>query len=151
MSYWTKLFMMLGKLQRAYHTLRGHFAPSYLGGSFKLRAYLFFIYGPELSKYQHSTTWCCVVTVAVNVIRRWIAVAIRRRRRRVLAAVIIGRVWGVLLGVKVLRGCRYNGVPVIAVNVALKIKCRDMTEWACKWRNLKLKETLLVIHDEKIV
>ena len=37
--------MMLGKLQRAHHTLHGHFAPAYLGGSNKLRAYLFFIYG----------------------------------------------------------------------------------------------------------
>ena len=38
------LFMMLGKLQRAHHTLRGHFAPAYVGGCNKLRAYLFFIY-----------------------------------------------------------------------------------------------------------
>ena len=39
--------MMLGQLQRAHHTLRGHFTPgpAYLGGSDKLRAYLFFIYG----------------------------------------------------------------------------------------------------------
>ena len=37
--------MMLGKLQRANPTLRGHFAPAYLVGSNKLRAYLFFIYG----------------------------------------------------------------------------------------------------------
>ena len=36
--------MKLGKLQRAHHTLRGLFAPAYLGGSNKLRAYLFFIY-----------------------------------------------------------------------------------------------------------
>ena len=45
MSYWTTLFIVLRKLQRAHHTLRGHFAPAYLGGSNKLRAYLFFIYG----------------------------------------------------------------------------------------------------------
>ena len=38
--------MMLEKLQRAHHTLRGHFAPAYLVGSNKLRAYLFFIYDP---------------------------------------------------------------------------------------------------------
>ena len=44
MSYRTKLFMMLGKLQRAHPTSRGHFAPAYLVGSNKLRAYLFFIY-----------------------------------------------------------------------------------------------------------
>ena len=36
--------MMLGKLQRAHPTLRGNFAPAYLVGSDKLRAYLFFIY-----------------------------------------------------------------------------------------------------------
>ena len=44
MSYWAKLFMMKGKLQRAHPTLRGHFAPVYLVGSNKLRAYLFLIY-----------------------------------------------------------------------------------------------------------
>ena len=37
--------MKLGKLQRAHHTLRGHFDPAYLSGSIKHRAYLFFIYG----------------------------------------------------------------------------------------------------------
>ena len=36
-----KLFMMLGKLQRA------HFAPSYLVESDMLRAYLSFIYGHD--------------------------------------------------------------------------------------------------------
>ena len=36
--------MMLGKLQRAHPTLRGHFPPAYLVGSNMLRAYLFFIY-----------------------------------------------------------------------------------------------------------
>ena len=41
--------MMLEKLQRAYHTLQSNFAPVYLDGSNKLRAYLFFIYG----KSQH--------------------------------------------------------------------------------------------------
>ena len=35
---------MLGKLQRAHPTLRGHFAPAYLVDSNMLRAYLFFIY-----------------------------------------------------------------------------------------------------------
>ena len=45
MSYWTKLFIILGKLQRAHPTSRGHFAPAYLVGSNKLRANLFFIYG----------------------------------------------------------------------------------------------------------
>ena len=39
--------MMLGKLQRAHPTLRGHLAPAYLEGSNMLRAYLFFIYGPD--------------------------------------------------------------------------------------------------------
>ena len=43
-----KLFLMLEKLQRAHHTLNGPFAPAYLGGSSKLRAYLFFIYGATL-------------------------------------------------------------------------------------------------------
>ena len=47
MSYWTKLFMRLGKLQRAHPTLRGHFTPAYLVGSNMLRAYLFFIYGHQ--------------------------------------------------------------------------------------------------------
>ena len=37
--------MMLRKLQKAYPTLRGYFAPAYLGGNNKLRAYLFFISG----------------------------------------------------------------------------------------------------------
>ena len=36
---------MLGKLQRAHPTLRGHFDPAFLLGSNMLRAYLFFIYG----------------------------------------------------------------------------------------------------------
>ena len=39
---------MLGKLQRAHPTLRGHFATAYLVGSNKLRAYLFFIYDQTL-------------------------------------------------------------------------------------------------------
>ena len=33
--------MMLGKLQRAHSTLRGHFAPAYLVGSNMLRAYIY--------------------------------------------------------------------------------------------------------------
>ena len=37
--------MMLGKLQRAHHTLGGYSAPAYLGGSKRLRVYLFFING----------------------------------------------------------------------------------------------------------
>ena len=41
--------MILGKLQRAHPTLRGHFAPAYLVESNKVRAYLFFIYGPLIS------------------------------------------------------------------------------------------------------
>ena len=36
--------MIWGKLQRAHQIENGHFAPAYLGGSSKLRAYLFFIY-----------------------------------------------------------------------------------------------------------
>ena len=36
--------MILGKLQRAHPTLRGHFAFAYLVGSNELRAYLFLIY-----------------------------------------------------------------------------------------------------------
>ena len=43
--------MKLGKLQRAHHT---HFAPTYLGGSIKLRAYLFFIYGARSSGQNGS-------------------------------------------------------------------------------------------------
>ena len=39
MSFSTKLFMMLGKLQRAHPTLRGHFVPAYLIESDKLREY----------------------------------------------------------------------------------------------------------------
>ena len=39
--------MMLGKLQRAHPTLRGHFAPAYLVGNNILRAYLFYIYEPD--------------------------------------------------------------------------------------------------------
>ena len=42
--------MKLGKLQTAHHTLRGHFAPAYLGGSIKPRAYLFFIYDLDIQK-----------------------------------------------------------------------------------------------------
>ena len=38
---------MLEKLQRAYQTLSGHFVAAYLGGSKKLRANLFFIYGHD--------------------------------------------------------------------------------------------------------
>ena len=45
---------MLGKLQRAYNTLRGHFAPTYSVGSNNLRAYLFFIYGPGLNPVSRS-------------------------------------------------------------------------------------------------
>ena len=45
MSYRTKSFMMLRKLQRAHPTSCGHFAHAYLVGSNMLRAYLFFIYG----------------------------------------------------------------------------------------------------------
>ena len=37
--------MILGKLQRAHPNSRGNFAPAYLVGSNKLRAYLCFIYG----------------------------------------------------------------------------------------------------------
>ena len=43
--------MMLGKLQRAHHTLHGHFAPAYLVGNIKLRAYLFFICGMYVCVY----------------------------------------------------------------------------------------------------
>ena len=50
MSYLTKLFMMLGKLQRANATLHGHFAPTYLEESNMLRAYLFFIYASILNR-----------------------------------------------------------------------------------------------------
>ena len=41
MSYWTKLSLILGQLWRAHPTKSGHFAPAYLGGSKKLRAYIF--------------------------------------------------------------------------------------------------------------
>ena len=53
MSYRTNLFMILGKLQRAHPTLRGHFAPAYLAGSNMLRAYLFFIYGVDNCMYDY--------------------------------------------------------------------------------------------------
>ena len=43
---------MLGKLQRANPTLRGHFAPAYLVGSNMLRAYLFFIYGYDPTMWE---------------------------------------------------------------------------------------------------
>ena len=48
---------MLGKLQRAHHTLHGHFAPAYLLGSNKLRAYLFFIYEFTSSKGVICLQW----------------------------------------------------------------------------------------------
>ena len=51
--------MMLGKLQRAHPTLRGHFAPAYLVGGNMLRAYLFFIYDParnSIQQFQSSLT-----------------------------------------------------------------------------------------------
>ena len=41
MSYWTKLFVIWGKLWS------GHFASAYLGGSNKLRASLEFLYGSD--------------------------------------------------------------------------------------------------------
>ena len=44
--------MILGKLQRAHPTLLGHFAPTYLAGNDKLRAYLFFVYGQNLKVYS---------------------------------------------------------------------------------------------------
>ena len=36
--------MILGKLQRVHYTVCGHFAPAYLGGINKFKAYKFFIY-----------------------------------------------------------------------------------------------------------
>ena len=44
-SYWTKLFLIWGKLQRAHPTKSGNFARSYLRGSTKLRKSLEFLYG----------------------------------------------------------------------------------------------------------
>ena len=53
--------MMLGKLQRAHCTLLGHFAPAYLDGSNKLRAYLFFIYEWDstynLQPFAEKSVW----------------------------------------------------------------------------------------------
>ena len=49
MSYWTKLFLIWGKLRRAHPTKSGHFAPAYLGGSNKLRASLEFLYGKSIN------------------------------------------------------------------------------------------------------
>ena len=46
--------MMLGKLQRAYHTLCGHFASACSVGSNELRAYLFFIYGKVYASLHKS-------------------------------------------------------------------------------------------------
>ena len=58
--------MMLGKLQRAHPTLRGHLAPAYIVGSNMLRAYQLFIYasntrnkndfGIQMSEVKISTT-----------------------------------------------------------------------------------------------
>ena len=48
---------ILQKLLRAHHTLRGHFAPAFLGGSNKLRAYQFFIYGLALLKFTDNVGW----------------------------------------------------------------------------------------------
>ena len=63
MSYWTKLFMMLGNLQRTHPTLCGHFAPAYIVWSNMLRAYLFFIYGYDtLSKQRRNLTFSSVVS-----------------------------------------------------------------------------------------
>ena len=45
---------MFEKLLKAHHTLRGHFAPAYTGGSNKLRAYLFFIYGFNIGGYSEN-------------------------------------------------------------------------------------------------
>ena len=45
MSYWTKSFVIWGKLRRALPTKSGHFAPAYIGGSNKLRVSLEFLYG----------------------------------------------------------------------------------------------------------
>ena len=39
------MFVIWGKLLRAHQTKSGHSVPAYLGGSNKLRTYLFFIYG----------------------------------------------------------------------------------------------------------
>ena len=43
---------MLGKLQRAHPTLRDHFAPAYLVGSYMLRAYLFFIHAQNIMQLR---------------------------------------------------------------------------------------------------
>ena len=54
-----KLFLMLEKLQRAYHTFCGHFAPTYLGGSNKLRAYLLYLWvqvQPKSTEYIYIDT-----------------------------------------------------------------------------------------------
>ena len=47
--------MILGKLQSAHPTFRGHFAPAYLVGSNMLRSYLFFIYGKHLTILPNET------------------------------------------------------------------------------------------------
>ena len=52
MNFSTNLFMMLGKLQRAHPTLRGHFAPTYIVGSNMLRSYLFFIFDKDRPSYE---------------------------------------------------------------------------------------------------
>ena len=48
----------MGKLLRAYHTLLGNFTPAYLGGSDKLRAYLFSIYDGD----SHPNIWLKIKT-----------------------------------------------------------------------------------------
>ena len=54
MSYWTNLFVIWRKLQRAHPTESGHFAPAYLGGRNKLRVSLQFVYGKHsLAQYTN--------------------------------------------------------------------------------------------------
>ena len=65
MTYRTKSFMKLGKLQRPDHTLRGHFAPAYLGGSNKFRAYLFFVAQKPLSLAVWNKDWLFIISVNI--------------------------------------------------------------------------------------
>ena len=64
--FWLCVFLIIfPKLQRAHHTLRGHFAPAYLGGSNKLRASLEFlsmgyIHSHFLTNYFKTKVWCMV-------------------------------------------------------------------------------------------
>ena len=68
MSYWTKLSMMLGKLQRAHPILPGHFAPAYLVSRNMLWAYIFFICGyHQYITFIHGFRLCRIIFSQINI------------------------------------------------------------------------------------